>query len=98
VDGLRRGDWFQPGVGIVQDIFRHVKYTLESPAADVFNRTLSKIGGSTLQLNTNSNDSRYWVSFVLSRSYGWLLYYNGYFTGYLLYYYGRALSVALLEI
>jgi hypothetical protein len=99
VDGLRRGDWFQPGLGIMQDVFRHVKYTLESPAADVFNKTLSKIGGSTLQLNTNSNDSRYWLPFVRSRSYGWLLDNPGFFLGnrsldnsY------RALSVALLDI
>ena len=99
VDGLRRGDWFQPGLGIMQDIFRHVKYTLESPAADVFNKTLSKIGGSTLQLNTNTNDSRYWVPFVRSRSNGWFLNLNGNFTGYFtLYYTGLALSVALLEI
>lgn len=99
VDGLRRGDWFQPGLGIVQDIFRHVKYTLESPAADVFNKTLSKIGGSTLQLDTNSTDSRYWLPFVRSRSYGWALIYSGYFIGNLaLSYSDRALSVALLEI
>ncbi|MBR2307136.1 MAG: hypothetical protein IKA48_08065, partial [Fibrobacter sp.] len=99
VDGLRRGDWFQPGLGIMQDIFRHVKYTLESPAADVFNKTLSKIGGSTLQLNTNSNDSRYWVPFVRSRSYGWHLSNHGYFYGGSgLYSYLRALSVALLDI
>lgn len=97
VDGLRRGDWFQPGLGIVQDIFRHVKYTLESPATDVFNKTLSKIGGSALQLNTNSNDSRYWVPFVRSRSYGWFLSGAGYFNG-ALYASSRALSVALLEI
>ena len=99
VDGLRRGDWFQPGLGIVQDVFRHVKYTLESPAADVFNKTLSKIGGSTLQLNTNSPNSRYWFPFVRSRSNGWLLNYNGYLYGY---YYlnttARALSVALLKL
>ena len=99
VDGLRRGDWFQPGLGIVQDIFRHVKYTLESPAADVFNKTLSKIGGSTLQLNTNSNDSRYWLPFVRSRSLGWSLSGNGNFTGnFALNYTSRALSVALLDI
>jgi hypothetical protein len=99
VDGLRRGDWFQPGLGIVQDVFRHVKYTLESPAADVFNKTLSKIGGSTLQLNTNSSDSRYWVPFVRSRSFGWLLDNGGYFGGYtLLNSSYRALSVALLDI
>ena len=99
VDGLRRGDWFQPGLGIVQDIFRHVKYTLESPAADVFNKTLSKIGGSTLQLNTNSNDSRYWVPFVSSRSNGWGLNYNGFFLGNRsLYNANRALLVALLDI
>lgn len=99
VDGLRRGDWFQPGLGIVQDVFRHVKYTLESPAADVFNKTLSKIGGSTLQLNTNSADSRYWLPFVRSSSTGWSLSIYGYFsgTGYLYYNY-RALSVALLDI
>jgi hypothetical protein len=99
LDGLRRGDWFAPGLGIVQDIFRHVKYTLESPAADVFNKTLSKIGGSTLQLNTNSDVSRYWVPFVRSRSYGWNLTNNGYFHGNAyLNYDRRALSVALLEI
>ncbi len=99
VDGLRRGDWFQPGLGIVQDIFRHVKYTLESPAADVFNLTLSKIGGSTLQLNTDSNDSRYWFPFVRSRSYGWNLNNYGNFNGYAaLYHNYRALSVALLDI
>ena len=99
VDGLRRGDWFQPGLGIVQDIFRHVKYTLESPAADVFNNTLSKIGGSTLQLNTNSNSSYYWLPFVRSRSNGWALYSYGLFFGYgNLYSYRRALSVALLEL
>ena len=99
VDGLRRGDWFQPGLGIVQDIFRHVKYTLESPAADVFNKTLSKIGGSTLQLNTNSNDSRYWLPFVRSRAFGWLLNYSGFFGGaYGLYTSNRAFSVALLDI
>jgi len=99
VDGLRRGDWFQPGLGIVQDIFRNVKYTLKSPAADVFNKTLSKIGGSTLQLNTNSNDSRYWVPFVRSRSYGWYLNYYGYFYGNgNLFITNRALSVALLEL
>lgn len=99
VDGLRRGDWFQPGLGIVQDVFRHVKYTLESPAADVFNKTLSKIGGSTLQLNTNANDSRYWLPFVRSRFYGWALSGTGYFYGsptlsttY------RALSVALVNL
>lgn len=99
VDGLRRGDWFQPGLGIVQDVFRHVKYTLESPAADVFNKTLSKIGGSTLQLNTNSNDSRYWLPFVRSRSNGWLLSSYGFFSGSsYLDAYSRALSVALLDI
>lgn len=99
VDGLRRGDWFQPGLGIMQDIFRHVKYTLESPAADVFNKTLSKIGGSTLQLNTDSNDTRYWVPFVRSRSAGWSLSATGAFHGsYALTYSFRALSVALLEI
>lgn len=99
VDGLRRGDWFQPGLGIVQDIFRRVKYTLESPAADVFNKTLSKIGGSTLQLNTNSDDSRYWLPFVSSRSYGWFLTTGGLFGGYsYLGIYSRALSVALLDI
>ena len=86
-------------LGIVQDVFRHVKYTLESPAADVFNKTLSKIGGSTLQLNTNSNDSRYWLPFVRSRSYGWFLTNSGLFTGYTaLYSSNRALSVALLDI
>ena len=99
VDGLRRGDWFQPGLGIVQDIFRHVKYTLERPAADVFNKTLSKIGGSTLQLNTNSTDSRYWLPFVRSRSGGWNLSYYGNFTGYTaMYDNSQVLSVALLEI
>ena len=99
VDGLRRGDWFQPGLGIVQDVFRHVKYTLESPAADVFNKTLSKIGGSTLQLNTNSNDSRYWLPFVRSRSGGWFWGGNGDFGGRsTLFYDLRALSVALLDI
>lgn len=99
VDGLQRGDWFQPGIGIMQDIFRHVNYTLESPAADVLNITLSKIGGSTLQLNTNSNNSRYWVPFVRSRSYGWLLHHYGFFYGnYALYTNNRALSVALLDI
>lgn len=99
VEGLRRGDWFQPGLGIVQDIFRHVKYTLESPTADVFNKTLSKIGGSTLQLNTNSGNSRYWLPFVRSRSNGWALNFYGNFYGYntLIYNY-RALSVALLEL
>jgi hypothetical protein len=99
VDGLRRGDWFQPGIGIVQDIFRRVKYTLESPAADVFNKTLSKIGGSTLQLNTNSDDSRYWFPLVRSRSAGWYLDNSGFFRGNGTLYYGnRALSVALLDI
>ena len=99
VDGLRRGDWFQPGLCIVQDIFRHVKHTLESPAADVFNKTLSKIGGGTIQVNTSSSDSRYWFPFVRSRSYGWYLYYGGLFSGnYGLYYGSRALSVALLDI
>ena len=99
VDGLRRGDWFQPGLGIVQDIFRHVKHTLESPAADVFNKTLSKIGGGTIQVNTNSSDSRYWLPFVRSRSYGWILNVNGFFFGYYnLGNYTRALSVALLEL
>lgn len=100
VDGLRRGDWFQPGLGIVQDIFRHVKYTLENPAADIVNKTLSKIGGGALQLNTNVINSRYWLPFVLSRSYGWYLSSNGYFFGhaYLSSYSSRALSVALLEI
>lgn len=99
VDGLRRGDWFQPGLGIVQDIFRHVKYTLESPAADVFNKTLSKIGGDALQLNSNSSDSRYWVPFARSRSYGWYLTNNGIFAGTAaLYTDRRALSVALLEL
>lgn len=99
VDGLRRGDWFQPGFGIVQDIFRHVKYTLERPATDVFNKTLSKIGGSALQLNTNSNESRYWFPFVSSSSYGWNLTSNGFFYGYgNLFNLYRALSVALLEI
>jgi hypothetical protein len=99
VDGLRRGDWFQPGLGIVQDIFRHVKYTLENPAADIFNKTLSKIGGGALQLNTNSINSRYWLPFVRSRSNGWYLATNGYFSGsYALYGTNRALSVALLEI
>jgi hypothetical protein len=99
VDGLRRGDWFQPGIGIVQDIFRRVKYTLESPAADVFNKTLSKIGGSTLQLNTNSDESRYWFPVVRSRSYGWLLGYAGsFYGGSNLNPANRALSVALLDI
>lgn len=99
VDGLRRGDWFQPGLGIVQDVFKHVKYTLESPAADVFNKTLSKIGGSTLQLNTNSNDSRYWPPFVRSRSAGWYLSSGGDFGGnHSLYDSYRALSVALVEL
>ena len=99
VDGLRRGDWFQPGVGIVQDIFRHVKYTLESTPTDRFNAVLDKIGGNRLQLNTNSNDSRYWFPFVRSRSSGWLLYYRGFFAGSAtLNYSNRALSVALLEI
>ena len=99
VDGLRRGDWFQPGLGIVQDIFRHVKYTLKSPAADVFNRTLSKIGGSTLQLNTNSNDSRYWFPFLRSRSDGWGLYHYGSFSGNnAMSGYYRALSVTLLDL
>lgn len=100
VDGLRRGDWFQPGLGIVQDIFRHVKYTLESPAADVFNKTLSKIGGSTLQLNTNSDDSRYWFPFVRSRSSGWSLYSSGLFlgNGYLPNGNYRVLSVALVNL
>jgi hypothetical protein len=65
----------------------------------VFNKTLSKIGGSTLQLNTNSNDSRYWFPFVRSRSYGWILYYYGVFAGTTTLHYGyRALSVALLEL
>jgi len=99
VDGLRRGDWFQPGFGLVQDIFRHVKYTLESPAADVFNKTLSKIGGSTLQLNTNSSDSRYWLPFVRSRSYGWNLANSGNLPGgYTLDNNYRALSVALVNL
>lgn len=98
VDGLRRGDWFQPGLGIVQDVFRHVKYTLESPAADVFNKTLSKIGGSTLQINTNSNDSRIWLPFVRSSSTGWYLSSNGFFFGYTLSTPNRALSVALVEL
>ena len=99
VDGLRRGDWFQPGLGIVQDIFRHIKYTLESPATDVFNKTLSKIGGNALQLNTNSNDSRYWVPFVRSRSLGWHLSYAGHFNGFhSLNNTHRALSVALLDL
>ena len=99
VDGLRRGDWFQPGLGIVQDIFRHIKYTLESPATDVFNKTLSKIGGSALQLNINSNDSRYWFPFVRSRSLGWHLSNSGLFFGhYPLYTNNGALSVALLEL
>lgn len=99
VDGLRRGDWFQPGLGIVQDVFMKVKYTIESPAADVINKTLSKIGGSTLQINTNSNDSRYWLPFVRSSSVGWFLNYSGSFIGtsYLNGNY-RALSVALLDI
>ena len=99
VDGLRRGDWFQPGLGIVQDVFRHIKYTLESPAADVFNNILSKIGGDTLQLNTNSSDSRYWFPFVRSRSYGWILTYSGILNGnYYLDNSNWTLSVALLEI
>lgn len=99
VDGLRRGDWFQPGLGIVQDIFRHVKYTLESPAADVFNKTLSKIGGSTLQLNTNSNGSRFWLPFVRLRNNGWSLRYYGPFVGgNALFDNSQVLSVALLEI
>jgi hypothetical protein len=99
VNGLRRGDWFQPGLGIVQDIFRHVKYTLENPAADIFNKTLSKIGGGALQSNTNSINSRYWLPFVRSRSNGWILSYNGIFSGLsTLNTYNRALSVALLEI
>lgn len=99
VDGLRRGDWFHPGLGIMQDIFRHVKYTLENNAADVFNKTLSRIGGSTLQINTNSDYSRIWLPFVRSRSSGWLLSYQGVFIGnYTLNNSNRTLSVALLEI
>lgn len=99
VDGLRRGDWFQPGLGIVQDIFRHVKYTLENPAADIFNKTLSKIGGAALQLNTDSANSRYWLPFVRSRSNGLDLSNRGNFYGTTtLSYTFRALSVALLEL
>ena len=99
VEGLRRGDWFQPGFGIVQDVFSHVKYTLENPATDVFNKTLSKIGGNTLQINTNSNASRYCFPFVRSRSHGWYLDCYGFFSGnYPLTAYCRALSVALLEL
>ena len=65
----------------------------------MFNKTLSKIGGSTLQLNTNSNDSRYWFPFVRSRSYGWFLSHSGNFRGNnYLYPSNRALSVALLDI
>jgi len=99
VDGLRRGDWFMPGLEIVQAMFRNVKYTLESTPTDAINVTQNAIGGSKLQLNTNANASRYWLPFFLSRSLGWLLLSYGYFSGGgNLTYHNRALSVALLDI
>ena len=83
----------------MQDVFSHVKYTLENPATDVFNKTLSKIGGNTLQINTNLNASRYWFPFVRSRSHGWILYaYGDFYGSSALNRSGLALSVALLEL
>ena len=98
VDGLRRGDWFMPGLEIVQAMFRNVKYTLESTPTDAINVTQNAIGGSKLQLNTNANASRYWLPFVRSRSNGWVLNNNGNFSGGYLSSTARALSVALLNI
>jgi hypothetical protein len=99
VDGLRRGDWFMPGLEIVQAMFRNVKYTLESTPTDAINVTQNAIGGSKLQLNTNANASRYWFPFVRSRSNGWNLTSTGIFNHtYYLNGSNRALSVALLDI
>lgn len=101
VDGLRHGEWFMPGMRIVYDVFSKVRYSLSgyNDTSDVFNRTLKKMSGQKLELYRNSNDCRYWLPFVRSRSQAWVLSSNGGFYGsYTMDANYRSLSVALLKI
>ena len=101
VEGLRHGEWFMPGMRIVNDVFSKVRYSLSgyNDTSDVFNRSLKKMSGQKLELYRNANECRYWLPFVRSRSQAWHLYYYGSFSGLSsMNYFYRSLSVALLKI
>ncbi len=100
VEGLRHGEWFMPGMRIVKEVFSNVRYSLSgySDTSDALNRTLKKMSGQKLELYRNSNDCRYWLPFVRSRSQAWGLNHYGSFYGSYLTTYHWSLSVALLKI